>query len=322
MMPASKGDGLLLSGLDGSNPLAFLAAIGTLRVLADTARVRVKLGWSYTPDGWRPLLSGGVSNRDQLSCLLATLMEESSDSVFDSGKVASGTSESNKFPFKADIFAEALRAAVDQSGLFDRREADFLAGFGTEVHPDKKTGGFQCTRLKMVRTGDSNGQGMLFYAKAIRKATSRQDIHKALFHDWDYGDKDYSLRWDPIEDQRYALRWSDPSKKKSLDGPATMRAANSLAIEALRCLPTVPVDSRPRTTGFDEKVKPASFIWPIWTSIVGIEIVRSLLSLRELCQTPLQRGKLFAMGVEEVYGAPLVRPNQYYRNFAPARPVP
>ena len=87
----------------------------------------------------------------------------------------------------------------------------------------------------MVRSGDSAGQGLPFYAKEMRKKVGIDHIQRTLFHAWDYQDTGYSLRWDPIEDQRYALRWRDPSKSSQ----GTMLAANSLAVEALQWFPTL-----------------------------------------------------------------------------------
>lgn len=64
------------------------------------------------------------------------------------------------------------------------------------------------------------------------------------------------------------------------------------------------------------------FVWPIWTPGVGVEILRSLLALRHLHERPLHRSSLLARGIEEVYCSRWIRPNPYYSNFEPARPLP
>ena len=49
---------LILSGLNGSNPLAFLAALGALRVLAISLPIRkIRLAWRASGQ-WLPVLSG------------------------------------------------------------------------------------------------------------------------------------------------------------------------------------------------------------------------------------------------------------------------
>ena len=316
-MPKSSEPGLVLSGLDGGNPLGFLAAVGVLRILSDGCDGppgKVRLGWNATPAGWRPVLAGCGEDKADLCNKLHRLLKGASNEIFDIGKVSKGAKVSNKFPFEADLLVRALQASPGSSS--ERRDTDFLAGFGTELYPDAKTDEFQCTSFKMVRSGDSKGQGMLLYAKSIREQVDQHSIERTLFANWEYRDEGYSLRWDPVEDQRYALRWGDPSKLK-----LTENAANCLAFEALRCLPCVPIGTEVHTTGFREFRRRKELIWPIWTPFVSVETVRSLLSHRDLHKTPLPRADLEARGIQEVYGAAVIRPNQYYSNFAPGQPV-
>lgn len=318
-MTTNEERGLLLNGLDGSNPLGLLAAIGVLRLLSDSNKA-TRIAWKVTPDGWRPLLTGCGDSQDNLCLALQTSLKEASTSIFDIGKVQIADKQSNKFPFAADRLVDVFNAAVVRARAVDRRDIDLLAAFGTEL-PSDKDGEFQCTSFKMVRSGDANSQGMLFYAKALRESLDRPMLDRTLFNTWDYEDEGYSLRWDPIEDQRYALRWRDPSKSNAADGSGTMIAANCLAVEALRCFPVMPSAKGALTTGFRDVQHQRAFSWPIWTAPLAVETVRSLLSLPDLGTTPLDRSALAARGVEEVYGVRLVRPNKYYINFSPALPV-
>ena len=322
MTPRSDHQGLVLSGLDGGNPLGFLAAVGTLLILSDrdddAADVR-RLGWRETPTGWRPVLDGCGERKTVLCDALHRSLSDGSDEILDIGRMRAGNKEFNKFPFDAGRFAKVL----DEwgSGGAARRDADFLAGFGTELYPDSKKDEFQCTSFKMVRSGDSHGQGMLHYARVLRERVDPGALERTLFGDWDYGDADYSLRWDPIENQPYALRWRDPSKSTLADGPGTMRAANCLAFEALRCLPCMAIGTKVHTTGFREIDDRQTFVWPIWTPCLNADTIRSLLSLGDLHKTPPRRPALEARGIQEVYSAAVIRPNQYYSNFAPTEPV-
>ena len=313
---------LLLSGLDGSNPLGFLAAVGTLCILDDAFAGSVRLGWRSVHGSWRPLLVGCGSDEREVCEAVLQALKNASTAVFDIGRERRNGKEFNKFPFAHDRFVRKLKDWQDKAGPSDRRDLDFLAGFGTELYPDAKEGVFQETGFRMVRAGDSNRQGMLFYAKAIHKGIDHQQIERTLFQPWDYRDEGYSLRWDPIEDQAYALRWKDPSRSSVADGPGTMSAANCLAVESLRCFPTFAVGRRSHTTGFHgTKGEGIRFVWPIWTSMVDIETLRSLVALRDLHESPLPRPALLAKGIEEVYYVRRVQPNQYYSNFAPAQPL-
>lgn len=311
-MTASEATtGLLLHGLDGSNPLGFLAAIGTAVVL-QSEFPRLRLGWYQTGGGWRPWLTGcGDDDREFSNTLLTTLKHVSMD-VFEID---------NKMPFDAGRFSQHLRSAHQNASIAYRRDADFLCSFGTELYPDPKTGVFQDSSLRMVRSGDSAGQGFLVYAREIRKRVDLEHILRTLFRDWDYRDDSYSLRWDPIEDQRYALRWRDPSKSNLSDGFGTMLAANSLAVEALPLFPTLLVGRKSRTTGFQElPQRRVHFVWPIWSAPVGVDTIRSLIALPDLHNAQPQPRSLAQKGIEEIFASQRIQQNQYYCNFLPAQP--
>ena len=308
--------GLVLNGLDGGNPLGFLAAIGTAVVVRDTF-TDVCLGWNSTSGGWRPWLTGCGEDEKEFSRKLFEILRNVRMTVFDIN---------DRMPFDIATFANALQEGQSRSSITDRRDADFLAAIGTELYPDKKEDVFQDSSFRMVRRGDSKGQGLPFYAKAIREKTDLVGIERTLFQPWDYRDEGYSLRWDPMEDQRYALRWRDPSKRSQsdlTDGTGSMIAANSLAIEALRWFPTVLSNGRrAQTTGFHQvSQREHYFVWPIWTLPLGVEPLRSLLSLKDISTDPLPRTFLAKRGIEEVYCSQRIQQNQYYSNFAPARSI-
>ncbi len=301
---------LVLRGLDGGNPLAFLAAVGTT-VTATNIWPKLRIHWQLQMGGWRPVLTGCVDDEEVFLSHLHTALRSASMKVFDIN---------DKLPFAAKDFVKASKAAVEESSPAQRRDCDLLTGLGTDMYPEQdstKTEIFRDTSLRMVRSGDSNGQGLPFYAKAIRQATEINHLRSALFQQWDYRDTGFSLRWDPIEDQRYALRWRDPSKSDK----SIMLGANSLAIEALQFLPTVTVGSRSETTGFYRQTGQGTFfIWPIWTVKIGLDTLRSLLALPDL-RSDEARAELQPRGVAEVYKSQRIHPNQYYSNFAPAHPA-
>lgn len=303
-----EAPGLLLNGLDGSNPLGFLAAVGTAVVLQDVFP-EMYLGWQQAEGGWRPFLVGCDDDEQKFSQKLLETQQNSSMAAFDID---------NRLPFDAEKFSRKLRDVQRSSSIADRRDADFFSGFGTELYPDEKSGQFQDSRFRMVRSGDSAGQGLPFYAREMRKKVGIDHIQRTLFHTWDYQDTGYSLRWDPIEDQRYALRWRDPSKTSQ----GTMLAANSLAVEALQWFPTLLIGSQARTTGFRRVGRRETyFVWPIWTPLVSLGTVKSLLTLDDLFKDPVPRPSLFKRGIEEIYRSQRIQQNQYYSNFTVAVPA-
>src|SRR5579872_6164683 len=71
---------LLLTGLDGANPLGFFAALGILRVLARTLEASPKLAWRNV-GRWRPVLSSVPRLEDVLSLVRLDLHSWRNDPV-------------------------------------------------------------------------------------------------------------------------------------------------------------------------------------------------------------------------------------------------
>jgi len=303
-------EGLVLTGLDGSNPLAFLAALGTV-LTAKNFCPDIRLRWVEHEGTWRPEVCGVPDDRGEFTDRLSTSLQQLSTEPFQIEK---------KMPFPAPHFREyAIRSSAEGQ---DRRFADFLASFGSECATNGDD--FQDTLFRMVRSGDSAGQGFLYYALKIREKTDRDVLWRTLFSKWLYQDECFSLRWDPMEDSKYALRWGDPSKADK----NTMIGANSLALEAMQLLPTAPTANRLYTTGFHSEQRTDYLTWPIWNVPVSPYVIRSLLALNMLNEMldvlnkeHSFRHRLKELGVQEVFRSRRYAPNQYYRNFSPARSV-
>jgi hypothetical protein len=312
---ATMSNSLLLKGLDGSNPLAFLAALGTA-LTSHRFCPETRLSWQSGAGGWRPVLTGFDGSDDEFAVALYETLAAAEASPFDIEK---------KLPFSCDAFRVALLRNQSKSIPGERRSVDLLAGFGSDAHRNKDQD-FADSSLRMVRSGDSSGNGLLAYALAMRKQIVADDLRRALFSTWDYRDEDFSLRWDPVEDQRYALRWYDPSpqanKKHSL---RTMRGANILALEALALFPVQPHSKGATTTGFskhgERRERVEYFIWPIWESPVTVDVVRSLLCVPELHMLKPQRANVRQIGIVEIYRCERIAPSKYYKNFSPAQPA-
>lgn len=309
-MSQQNDEPLLLAAIDGANPLGFLAALGTL-VTARRFCPDARLSWTNHGGAWRPQVHGCSRNRDELAERLLDALK---------GQDTEALEIDNKLPFEAERLAKHLRKAQQRATGDDRRLADFLAAFGTEMHPVGEI--FQDSHFRMVRSGDSVGQGLPAYALTNRAKLDLSALNRTLFHGWDYADAGSSLRWDPLEDQRYALRWRDPSKSGKGDGPASMLGANCLAVEALQLFPVQPRGTRADTTGFYRDAnRRLHFSWPIWTPPLPLDPVRSLLVLRDLHAERPPRDLLLARGIVEIYRSQRIAQSKYYNNFAPAQPA-
>jgi hypothetical protein len=299
---------VILRGIDGSNPLAYLAALGVLRLL-DSATTGVKLRWVL--DGvWRPELSGLKDQDEQSLCeVLASAQGVPTEAFSGLGKnITVGPKIFGKFA------AEAGRSA----SAGDRRAADFAASFGSEACIEEKKDRIQYTSLCFI-TG-SGHQDFLETMKKLAEQAGAEHLRRTLFEKWEYSDEGLSMRWDPAEAREYALRWKDPGP----EGALTVWGANRLAIEALPLFPAQPAREGLLTTGFRKVKNAEEFTWPIWTQCAGYDAVGSLLGLKELQEESPDRRVMAEIGVEEVYRAQRIRigagPN-FKVSFRPARSV-
>lgn len=310
-MPTSElPPGLLLRGIDGSNPLGFLAAVGTLRVATCASpSSNWHLQWQVCDGTWTPTLLGNDPfSEDDLIDLLMPPLKRGTDQP------------ALTFAENLNVSCERFRAVTERAQaaatLTDRDEADFVAAFGCESLPiSGRDPTIQDTALRTM--SGAGHQHFLGSMLELIQTTGPDHLRASLFLPWRYSDDRPNLRWDPVDDRRYALRWNEPSG----DPVRTMRGANRLAVEALPLFPTAAGERRLQTTGFSQRRgEGVLFTWPIWNLPLNIDTVRSVLSLPELQEPRPNRDELSAMGIAEVYRSERITRDKY-RNFTAATPA-
>ncbi len=156
-----------LTGLDGSNPLAFLAAIGVSKVLSQNSSI--SLGWATIDGIWRPLLFGRDDKETVIKKLESLLRTE----------MLAPWNLSKKLPFDAELFRTKMIASIQDSKFFDRTTIDVFAAFGSEVFRDEK-GQFQDTAFRMVRSATPQDRDCpITHASWLNNVNCR--ISKALY---------------------------------------------------------------------------------------------------------------------------------------------
>ncbi len=300
-----------LTGLDGSNPLAFLAALGALRLLSH-GEPMARLCWRQQEGAWRPVLSG-MEDVDQ-----QTLCNRLLQAPALPGDVLAKLGKNVTVP--PEVFGQFVADACGAVRPHDRRAADFAAAIGSEVCIDSKKNRIEYTDFCFI-TG-SGHQDFVDTARDLVEETKLEHLQEAVFGPWHYRDRRLSMRWDPGDAAEYALRWGEP-------GPAGARGvwgASRLAVEALPLFPVQPTERGLATTGFRENQRPreSEFTWPIWVSPVTSDTVRSLVALAELREESPDRSMLRAMGVAEVFRCrrvPIGQGANFKVSFRPARSV-
>ena len=292
-----------LSGIDGGNPLGFLAALGAFRTLAITSPFgAVSLGWRDRA-AWRPVLQLAKSTtKDEVIAVLdKQLRTMKGHPAFQLGDDLKASPEE---------FKEYVRHAAEAD---DPRWAEFAASFGCEAVSDD--GVIQDTALRTM-----SGAGHQHFLKSMRdlvEATTMEHLHAALFVPWSYKDDPPTMRWDPADDRRYALRWQNPSGDKI----RTVRGANRLGIEGIPLLPTMPKGLKLYTTGFSGRgSRDTYWTWPIWRAPLSLDAVRSVLALQEIQAPRPTRPLLERRGIVEVYRSQRLTIGKF-RSFAPPQTV-
>jgi len=300
---------IALRALDGSNPLAFLAALGALRLahLAEPSAA-LRMCWARRDGLWRPELACFETGEDELCRLLMRAP---------SAPVGNFKEVGQNLPVTREKFAPFVAQACKDASFADRRAADFAVSFGSEACEDEKKGRIEHTDLCFI-TG-SGHQDFLGTISALAAKVTVAHIRDALFGEWS-AEKGLSMRWDPSDAAEYALQWDDPGPK----GAWAVWGANRLAVEALPYFPAMPVKGRLQTTGFKRRNRQTEFTWPIWTQPASFDTLRSLMALEKLQQDTPDRSVLRAMGIDEIYRSQRVRIGQganFKVSFRQARAV-
>lgn len=292
---------ITLTGLRADNPLAFLAALGTLRVLtlADPDNPP-RMGWVMHSGAWRPVVDAGSNyTKEAFSSMVNAALQ-----MF-GGRVAFDFADDTCIA--PDVFRRFVMQAARQATPDDRRKADFCAAFGCEAYTDRQ-GRVSDTALRTM-SGAGN-QHFVAFMRNLCDCTEKDHIQEALFGPWRWNDPPPSMRWDPVDDRRYALRWRDPKRDKI----KTVRGANRLAIEGLPMFSTVPSASGVETMGFRGR----AWLWPVWQPLIPQPVVQSLIGMAQLYEEPIPMDALREVGVMAVMRSERRTVGQY-RNFSPAR---
>ena len=307
--PNADQGGLLLPGLDGSNPLGFLAALGVLRVLSKESPIQMK----WTPSGgtWVPVIRRSDERVLDEETILNVLLKGLCNCIEDHpANLLNELKESEEKTERRDIF---IKQAMD-STISNRVLVDWLAALASEVAPADAVNQLQTTRRDY------------FYGnlKSVLKKTQSEHLRRSIFCNWDYADPldNQSLHLDPSEDRRHAHQWNRPAGDPSRKKQGGMLGANRLAIEAIPLFSSVSNGEKLHTTGFTgNRSTDTYWTWPLWGDYLFIPIVRSLLLLQQLQKNEIDQRtttRLGEMGIVAVFRTQRILVGKT-PNFTPAR---
>jgi hypothetical protein len=303
-----------MPGLEPDNLLAFLALLGLLRAL-DTARPdwQPRASWSGPP--WTARLHLAKSTNESEVAQAAAQGIEALIAHFDLN------GRKNVDFDKANYRKYARKARKDSTS------AALAAALTAEV-PVKRDGGLYAAPLVMMfGQGHQNFLERLVAVprgdlpNRLRKLKSPPNmrdpakIAEALFAAWERKDDADGFRWDPDEDQRYSLRFGDPSR----EGAAlTVHGANRLAAIGFLSFSTASGGRRIAAIGAVRDDEGWGFRWPIWSQPLSRQGIEAFLVHPDLAAGDLRA--LHTLGILDIQCARRVA-NGKFMNVTRAQPV-
>ena len=259
---------LTLTGLDGSNPLAFLAALGVLVALDDGASdaggPRPSMRWREGA-AWHPVISSTARDLGELVELLdADRRARADDPALAFTYQKSGKTQHDVKP-PPDELHDQLETWVDEA--LSPRSLAWFTSFVSEGARDG-SGASKPTALHFT----AGQQRFLSYALDLAAKTNTDQLREALLGPWSYSSRLPVFGWDSTETRDYALRARDPSNLK-LGNPG----ADWLGLRGLRLVPTAARAGRQTTALAYGSWKHGLLRWPIWTPPLGAPVIGSLL---------------------------------------------
>jgi hypothetical protein len=294
-----------LVGLDGSNPLGFLAALGLLRV-APIA----KLGFSE--DGsFQAFVDGVDKSESDVAALIAADAESagSASAPWRFTYTKAATKKQGPQPV-ADLkppptaFKRFLAGCVDAWLGGNDEAAAYAAAYGTDIAVDGK-GNTKPTAFHFTAAQ----QTFLGAVEGIRASVNHEWVERSLF----IGDAERpgsNLRWDPSAERSWALMASNPSG----DGTRVDAPLEWLAFRGLPLLPSFPRGSKIVTTGVVGRGDDMTFTWPLWSVPASLLTTRSALQL-DWGRSHQERA---ARGVFAICTSEIRRTSQGFGNFGPS----
>jgi hypothetical protein len=294
-----------LEGIDGSNPLGFMAAMGLLRVIPDA-----KLGFSK--DGsFRAFVDGLDMSDGEFAKLIAVDAEaaasEGAPWRFTYTKAATkkqGPQKVADLKPPPDEFKRFLATSIKTWLTGSDEAADYAAAYGTDVALDGK-GNTKPTAFHFTAAN----QTFLGAVEGIRSSLSQEWIETSLFKG--YGERPGSnLRWNPGAERNWALMANNPNEEGTrVDAPLEW-----LAFRGLPILPSFPRGSKIITAGVVERGDDTTFRWPLWSVPISVSTARSVL-LVDWGEGAKER---VARGIFAICSSVIRRTSQGFGNFGPS----
>lgn len=290
-----------LTGLEGTNPMGFLAALG-VQVAFASKTAPLKLWWS---DDVVP--HAVVDGHNTVDCIVEQVMDtlrlwRESPAINPKMEDGSPIPKGDELKMSPDNIRTYLCAS--QGGPSKELSSSLVAEGSLDKQGAAKPSDLYFT---------AGQQKFLSFVRDILCNISEADLRSGLLGPWTYTSDLPSLGWDVVDDRIYALRASNPSNDKKHTNPGP----EALAVLGLSTHNVFAGRGRTITLGCSGTWKNCNYAWPIWTRPASFYAVKSLLA--QTCEEDQRRHKWFASwGISMILKSSIRRSDQGgYGTFAP-----
>lgn len=291
-----------LDGLEGTNPMGFMAALG-VQVSFVASDMKPNLWWS---DDVIPhaVIDGCGTVDDVVEQVMETLgVWKKSPVLRPKRSDGSPIRKADDLKIEPEDIREYLEAV----------SGDPAGSLATAILAEGSL-----DRQGVAKPSDlyftAGQQAFLYMVRQILSNTKDLDIHKGMTERWRHASKLPSMGWDVTDDRVYALRAINPTTDKKLSSPGP----ESLAILGLSLHPVFAGKSRTLTQGCSGTWKHATYSWPIWNKPASLHTVKSLLMHAYDPKRNARERWLSAWGVSKILQSRIRRSDQGgYGTFRP-----
>jgi hypothetical protein len=322
-----------VTGLDGSTPLGFLAALGLLRILDELKQGSEPPRLSWRVEGrWVPMVHGVDSNTSVMSAVSADVASWGQSAVLRFRYVKVGkktlpfagltppvavlrgwlTERLEQGDYGAIEYACALMTETATQPLEDDASApaETLERFGIRLDAQATL-----DRACMQSPFDFSSRNMQFLDQI-------DTIRRRIVENPAWVDQALTSG-DAVEDDVRSMGWDTSAKAPGAQYPIRRNrrypVAEWLAFRGLALLPIFGVRDKVHATGCHGQRLAGKFVWPVWVPPATLVTVRSLMACPDLEREKV--AKLRALGVAQVFRAGLTKLGKYDAIFSPTEPV-
>ena len=198
-------NGTRLSGLEGTNPLGFLAALGVQVAFAGEYK-QPRLWWSddLTP---RAVVDEGFTVERIVDQALSTVARwEKGPAVNPRRPDGSVMPKGDELKLSPSDIRNYLCSGLSESGDYDDSSGALMSALVAEGSLDKQ-GAAKPSDLYFT----AGQQKFLDMTRKILRGVTWEEMVGGLVGPWSYGSELPSLGWDIVDDRVYALRANNPS---------------------------------------------------------------------------------------------------------------